>query len=418
MPDRLFTRYIEPTIDEALSDTPVVSLLGARQVGKSTLARQLNPKRAYISFDDESNLVAAKMDPMGFVAGLPSPVTLDEVQRVPELLPALKQAVDEFRFSGEEIAGRYLLTGSANLLLLPAVQESLAGRMQIIRLEPLSELEKQRRHFSVLQALLASELKIQINSKRAPTEALANAVSTGGYPEPVRRNWRRAKQWYREYLFAIVNRDVSMVADVRDQEEMTRLVEFLAIRTATLLNTSSLSNEMRLARSTVDKYITILERLFLVRRLPAWHRNQAKRLVKTPKIHMVDSGLATVLNGLSPTDWTPQGNKFGRLLESFVVQQIICQAGWVDPGLEFYHYRDKDQVEVDLVLQQGRDVWGIEIKRSANLQDSDARGLRRLAAQAGSEFCGGIMFYTGANCIALRSPRNCFAVPISKLWGG
>ncbi len=411
----LYPRHLMPIVSEALADTPVVCLLGARQVGKTTLAQRLKPKRAYISLDNRDTLAAAQTDPIGFIEGLPRPVILDEVQRAPEILPAIKLAVDRQRSPGQ-----FLLTGSANLLLLPAVQESLAGRMEVIRLQPLSELEKQRHKQSLLQALINGTLKTQIAAERKSVQTLAGAICSGGYPEPLQRGGKRARQWYREYLQTIVQRDVKDVADIRDQDELLRLVELLAYRTASLLNASSLANELNVGRKTVEKYISVLERLFLIRRLPAWHRNQAKRLVKTPKVHVVDSGLAATLNGLSAADWTSHADDFGHLLESFVVQQLICQAGWVNRDLRFYHYRDKDQVEVDLVIEQGRNIWGVEVKRAASVQAKDAIGLKRLAWQAGKHFQGGMVLYTGASCLPLtieNSDAKCFAVPISRIWG-
>lgn len=175
-----------------------------------------------------------------------------------------------------------------------------------------------------------------------------------------------------------------------------------------------MTNDLGIGRETVEKYLLILERLFLVRRLPAWHRNQAKRLVKSPKIHVVDSGLATAMNRLAVSDWYTHSSEFGALLESFVVQQLICQSGWLDYDLHFSHYRDKDQVEVDLVIEQGRDVWGVEIKRSATFQAKDGAGLKRLAAQAGEHFKGGILLYSGANCLSIG--ELLYAVPMDRLW--
>ena len=355
----LYPRYMTPVLEEALADTPVVCLLGPRQVGKTTLTRQLAPERTYLSFDDTTLLNAARQDPVGFIQALPERVTLDEVQHVPELLPAIKIAVDR-----ERIPGRFLLTGSANLLLLPGVQESLAGRVEVLHLHPLSEQEKHRSKGSLLKRLLDGEIKAEISQQQAVIDGLTQAVCDGGYPEPLTRTAVRARQWHRQYINAIIQRDVKEIAAIRDADELSRLIGLLSHRTATLLNYSSLANELRMRRETAEKYLTILERLFLVRKLPAWHRNRAKRLIKTPKVHIVDSGLATSLMGLTIDQWLTNGTEFGALLESFVVQQLICQADWTDRELRFSHYRDKDQVEVDLVIERGRDVWGGRGKKS------------------------------------------------------
>ena len=407
---RLYPRYIEPVLNAALADTPVVCLLGPRQVGKSTLVQQLRPKRAYISFDDQNLLDAARNDPISFVQGLPEPVILDEVQRVPELILAIKSVVDRKR-----TPGRFLLTGSANLLLLPRVQESLAGRVEVVQLNPLSEMEKQGGKSSLLQSLLAGAINTKISAKQDIVQGTAEAICSGGYPEPNARPASRARRWYKQYLNAIIQRDIKDIAAVRDESELMRLMESLAYRTANLVNVSNLSSDLGMDRETVDKYITILERLFLIRKLPAWHRSNAKRLIKTPKVHIVDSGLAAMLNRLKIEDWQSQSRDFGALLESFVVQQLICQAGWVDNDLAFSHYRDKEKLEVDLVIEQGRTVWAVEVKRAASVHKKDGAGLAKIAAQAGKNFEGGILLYSGANCLPLGVDK-CFAVPMDRLW--
>ena len=406
----LYPRYITPALKTALADTPVVCLLGPRQAGKTTLVQQLRPKKTYISFDDQNLLNAARNDPLGFVEGLPESVILDEVQRVPELMPAIKSAVDRQR-----TPGRFLLTGSANLLLLPRVQESLAGRVEIVQLHPLTEMEKQGSKKSLLKALLAGDIKTDLAATGNTVSGIPEAICSGGYPEPNARTASRARQWYRQYLDAIMQRDVSDVATVRDKNNLSQMMNMLAYRTANLLNISSLSGDLGIDRQTAEKYTGILEQLFLVRRLPAWHSNRGKRLVRTPKVHVIDSGLAATLNRLTTGDWRSQSTDFGALLESFVVQQLIGQAGWVDNDLTFSHYRDKDKVEVDLVIEQGRKVWGVEVKRSATLQKKVGAGLTRIAAQAGKNFQGGILLYSGVHCLPLTT-RSCFAVPLNKLW--
>jgi predicted AAA+ superfamily ATPase len=406
----LYPRYIEPVLKAALADTPVVCVLGPRQVGKTTLVQRLEPKRDYISFDDQNLLNAASNDPLGFVQGLPEKVTLDEVQRVPELLPVIKMSVDQHR-----IPGRFLLTGSANLLLLPRVQESLAGRVEVIHLHPLSEMEKQGGKKSLLQTLLSGNIKTRISSNDGVVQGVPEAVCQGGYPEPNTRGEAGARRWFRQYLNAIIQRDVQDIASVHKEDELVRLMELLALRTGNLLNVSNVSSDLGLDRETTEKYITILERLFLLRRLPAWHRNKAKRLIRTPKVHVVDSGLAAMLNRLTVGDWKFHGPDFGAMLESFVVQQLICQAGWLGDDLIFSHYRDKEKVEVDLVIEQGRNVWGVEVKRAATLKKKDGVGLRKLAAQAGRQFRGGILLYSGTSCLPI-DVENCFAVQLGELW--
>ncbi len=406
----LLPRYLQAKIEAALKDTPVVCILGPRQVGKSTLSQQLAPKRIYLTFDDLALHTAAKLDPTGFVQGLPEFVTLDEVQRVPELIVAIKAEVDRNR-----APGRFLLTGSANLLLLPKVKESLAGRVEIFYLHPLTEAEKNHCQPDFLSRLLSQKIKPAISQTQAMIEGVAERLCAGGYPEPNTRNPVRARNWYAQYLMTIIQKDVKDIAAIRDEDELRRLAELLALRTANLLNVTSLASDLSLRRETTDKYIGLLEHLFLVRRLPAWHNNRSKRLIKAPKIHWVDSGMAAMLNNLNAKDWTSFSTDFGPLLESFVVQQVTAQAAWLDEPLQLSHYRDKDQVEVDLVIEQGRNVWGIEVKRAASIQSKDGEGLQRLATQAGVNFKGGALIYCGNNCLPLKTP-NCYAVPINWLW--
>ena len=407
----LFPRLLAPVIREALADTPVVCVLGPRQTGKTTLVQQLAPDRAYISLDENNYHRTAVEDPEGFIASLPDAVTLDEVQRAPALLPSIKRAVDRDRRPG-----RFLLTGSANLLFVPKVTESLAGRMEIVQLQPLTEAEKERKPGRFLSALLEGSLKPNITGGTGRDEpGLAVRLVAGGYPEPLDRAPRRARQWHRQYLRGIVERDVQDVARVKGARELARLLELLALRSAQLVNASALANDLGLHRETVDHYLDVLERLFLVRRLPAWHRNTAKRLVKSPKVHLLDSGLRAALADLTSTDWLDRRERMGYLLESFVVQQLIAQAAWTDEDLRFWHYRDKDQVEVDIVMTRGRKTWGVEVKAAASLTHKDGQGLARLAERCGKDFQHGILLYAGRDLLPLGDKRM-LAVPLKELW--
>lgn len=408
---KLYARPLAASLKAALRDTPVACLLGPRQSGKTTLARMLEPRYAYVTFDDAATLAFARADPTGFVAALPPRAILDEIQRVPELLRTLKLAVDRDRRPG-----RFVLTGSANLLLLPGLGDSLAGRMEVVQLHPLTAAEQARAPGRFLAALLGGRLRpaIATAAPQAPL-ALAERIVAGGFPEAVARSAARARAWHREYLRLLLERDVREVARVRDTAAVGRLLEMLALRTAKLLNVSSLGNDLDLRRETVDHYLAVCERLYLVRRLPPWHRNQASRLIKSPKVHLLDSGLAATLTGLTAADWSRERTRFGHLLESFVVQQLVAQAGWTDPDLRYWHYRDKDQVEVDLVLTRGRQTWGVEVKWSVTATPADGQGLRRLSEQCGADYQGGVLLYAGNSAFALGDGRN-LAMPLARLW--
>lgn len=403
-------RAISSAVRTALADTPVVCLLGARQCGKTTLARRLEPERAFYSMDNPAHFETARADPAGFLQNLPDAVTLDEIQRAPELLPVIKIAVDQDRRPG-----RFLLTGSADLLLLPKVTESLAGRMETVRLHPFAEAEKERRPGRFVQALLDGAFRPEI--RPAPLRRdleLAERLVAGGYPEAQRQAPARVRRWHEEYLAAVIERGLGDVARVARADRLLQLLEALAAQTARLLNVSGLGRQLQLQRPTVLRHLSILERLFLVRRLRAWRRNPAKKAVTTPKVHLLDSGLAASLSGLRAADWVDNRSPMGPLLESFVVQQLAAQAAWTDSDLKLWHYRDHRGAEVDAVLTRGRDVWGIEVKASSSAGLGAGRGLRRLAEDCGERFRGGAVLYAGDSVLPLGG--GLLAVPVKELW--
>ena len=404
----LFPRALSAAVVAALDDNPVVALLGPRQSGKTTLARQLEPDRSFFSLDSGNHYRTAREDPAGFVRNLPARVTLDEIQRVPELLPEIKLAVD-----ADDRPGRFLLTSSANLLLLPKVTESLAGRMELAQLHPLTEAEKERRPGRFVQTLVEQGFRPELRPDRqADDHALATRLVTGGYPRVLARAPGRVRQWHRQYLREIIERDVQEVARIRDSDNLLRLLRQLAHRTAQTYNASRLARDLELQRPTVERYLSVLERLFLVRRLPAWRRDPYLSLAKAPKLHLLDSGLAATLGGLAASDWVDRRSRMGPLLETFAVQQIVAQAERTDPDLQVRHYRENDRLEVDAVLTRGREVWGIEVKASATA--GAGAGLARLAARCGRDFRSGVVLYTGDSILPLG--EKLLAVPISELW--
>jgi predicted AAA+ superfamily ATPase len=409
--DTLHPRFAEAPLVDALGDTPVVLIHGPRQSGKTTLAQRVGESRgyAYFSFDDGVPLSAARADPLGFVADLPERAVLDEVQRVPELFTALKSAVDRGR-----TPGRFLLTGSANVLLVPRLADSLAGRMEILRLHPLAQCELAGRRPKFLDALFAGGFKLQRSERLGP--ALAERIAAGGYPAALARQApRRRTTWYKGYIEALVQRDVRDLARISALDTLPRLLAHAAGQTARLFNASDLAAPFQQSRPTIRDYVTLLERVFLLELLPPWHTNRLSRLVKRPKLHMGDTGVACALLGLDAAALAKDREALGPLLETFVFQELRRQASWHEHAVTFHHFRDKDGTEVDVVLERGpREVAGVEVKASATVRESDFRGLRKLATAAGKRFVAGVVLYDGEATAGFGD--GLYAVPIRRLW--
>jgi hypothetical protein len=407
----LYPRYAEPRLIEALADSPVVLIHGPRQSGKTTLAQMVGePRRyAYISFDDDVARGAAEADPMGFVADLPERAILDEVQRVPALFTALKTAVDRKR-----VAGRFMLTGSANVLLVPKLADSLAGRIEIMRLHPLAQCELTRRAPRFLDVLFEGGFKTRRTERLAGR--LAERIAAGGYPAALARQaGRRRAAWYRDYLDALVQRDVRDLARISSLDALPRLLALAAAQTARLLNVADLAAPFQLSRPTIRDYVTLLERVFLLETLPPWHSNRVSRLVKTPKLHLGDTGLACALLGMDAAALSADRTLLGQLLETFVFQELRRQASWHEESLAFFHYRDRDGTEVDIVIERGaRAVAGIEVKAAATVTAADFHGLRKFRDAAGKRFVGGVVLYDGETSASFGD--GLFAVPLRALW--
>ena len=394
----------------ALADTPVVLLHGPRQCGKTTLARMVCEPAGYgyLTFDDDNLRAAALADPLGFVADLPARMVLDEVQRVPEIFTSLKAVVDRDR-----MPGRFLLTGSANVLLLPRLADSLAGRMDLVRLHPLAQCELARSTGGFVQTLLAAHFKPKRYSRLGP--ALAERIVAGGFPAALARMASRRRDWYRAYVEALVQRDVRDLARIASLDALPRLLQLAATQTARLINVSDLAGPFQLSRPTIRDYLTLLERVFLVEQLPPWHTSLLRRLVKTPKLHLVDTGLAAGLLRVDAAALLRDRALLGQLLETFVLQELRRQADAQDEAVAFHHFRDKDGVEVDIVLERGAfELAGVEVKAAASVNDSDFRGLRKLQAATGARFVCGVLLYDGEH--VLRFGDGLFAVPIGALW--
>ncbi len=412
-PAPLYHRHLQPRIAEALADTPVVLLSGPRQAGKTTLVRQfVGQARRYLTLDDAATLLSAREDPTGLVRSLDT-VVIDEVQRAPELLLAIKQAVDEDRRPG-----RFLLTGSANLMTLPKVADSLAGRMETLALLPLAACEIHGGNCRWLEALFAGEPpRVQPLAGRAQLgPALVRQVLCGGYPEALSRDSaRRRAAWARQYVDALIQRDVREMASVEKLDTLPRLLKALAQMAGQICNLAQLAGQVGLDAKTAGKYVALFEQLFLLRRVAPWSTNRLARIVKSPKVQFLDAGLLASLIGLTEEKVAQDRGPFGPVLESYVYGEILKQASWSEGDYSVFMYRDKDQVEVDFVIEdRAGGVLGVEVKAAATVRLADFSGLKKLASLAGQDFRGGVILYDGTETLPI-GPKL-WALPLSSLW--
>ena len=405
----MYPRFVRERIEEALSDTRVVLISGPRQSGKTTLAMDVaGDKTPFLTLDDANVLRSAADDPVGFVRGLDRAV-IDEVQRVPNLLLAIKNLVDD-----DKTPGRFLLTGSANLMTIPKVADSLAGRMEVIRLLPLSQAEIGGARSNFIDRAFAGEKPSA--DHMIVGEELVQTVLSGGYPEALsRKRWSRKQDWYHEYLDALVQRDVRDVAQIEQLSVMPRLLTVLAEHSGQLVNYSGIGAALDLNHVTTQKYVGVFESLYLVQTLRPWFTNRLKRLTKSPKLHFLDAGLLAAMRDVSPDVVKKDRTVFGPILETFVFSELRKIATWSAQRCSFAHFRDKDKNEVDIVLENRRgEVVGIEVKSSATASTADFAGMRKLAEACGGKFRQGILLYDHDKVVPFG--ESMFAAPLSSLW--
>jgi uncharacterized protein len=412
----MIRRHITDYLLQALQDTPAVLVNGARQTGKSTLVQSpevaLPQGRQYLTFDDPGVLAAAKRDPKGFITGLTTPVTLDEIQRAPELFPSIKVVVDRRREPG-----RFLLTGSANVLLLPNLSESLAGRMEVLTLWPFSQGEKMGTPEGFIDTSFSAHPKWAAGKAQAvPRDKLFRTVLAGGYPPVAARDaGTRRDAWFRSYLMTILQRDVRDIANVADLTAIPQLLQLTASRVGGLLNFADLSRSLGLPQTTLKRYFALLKTTFLVELLPAWSRNLGQRVIHSPKVYLNDTGLLAHVLGLTVERLVMEAGLIGGALENFALMELKKQSAWSQTRPQLYYWRTASGQEVDIVLEDsaGRLV-GIEIKASATLGANDVRGLETLARTAGKRWIRGLVLYTGDQVIPFA--RDLHGIPLPFLW--
>lgn len=409
MAANLTERHISRLVFDALADTPVVVVNGARQAGKSTLLESLEHPMDVVTLDNATTRASASFDPARFVDRPETTLAIDEVQRVPDLLLAIKESVDRDRRPG-----RFILTGSTRLLTTPRLSETLAGRVDIIDLWPFSVAERRGSRATFIDRLLSGALAECVAPPTTRSQYL-DLVVEGGYPEALQRDGTRRSRWFSNYVTTVVERLADDVAAIERLHEMPTLLQLCAARTGTEINVARLANETGIPARTLSTYLAHLQTVFLLQLLPAWSTNLSSKVVHKPKLILSDTGLAAHLLGLDRAGLDQADAPLGPLFENFVAMEVRKQLPLtvLDPSL--FHFRNRDGVEVDLVLQTRRgNVAGLEVKASSTVIGADFAGLRFLEQRLGPKFTAGVVLYTGTDLV--RFGKSLWAAPMSALW--
>jgi uncharacterized protein len=411
MPAEMFPRHARPLVLEALADTRVVFISGARQVGKSTLGREIVaglPAAQEFSLDRRETREAAVADPEGFIAELKGPVLIDEIQRAPDLLLAIKDAVDR-----DTAPGRFLLTGSANILSARTIKDALTGRMETIPLWPLAQSEINTSSINIVDALFGGEPPL-VSNATVGRDAFVSLTAAGGYPEARLRTGKRRDAWFASYLDTTLDRDLRDISDARKLSEIPRLLGLLATQAANVLSFRGIATKLDLTPDTVRQYVGLLQTVFLVRLLPAWRPGLSARETHAPKAYLVDSGLLAHLLGADEKRIAHDDQVTGKVLENFVVTELLKHADWAGNATRSYHYRQRAE-EIDLVFENRTgEIVAVEVKASSSVSRADVQPMVKLREATGARFKAGVVVCTGPRSTPLGD--RLWALPVSGLW--
>lgn len=407
----LLDRTIEDTVVEAMGSARAVALLGARQVGKSTLARVIADGRLpadLITLDDELSLARAVADPVGLIAGLGRRTVIDEIQRAPQLLLAIKARLDR-----DNSPGQFLLTGSANLRRIPTVSDALPGRVDYLTLWPFTQGELRGKREDFLSCLFRGEAP-RVTDAPVGRDGYVDLMLRGGFPEAQRRADAQRGRFFESYIASIVERDVAETSRVHEPGSVETILRLVAARSGSLARFDSLGRDAGISGKTAKAYVDVLERLFLVRVRRSWHVNLGQRQVKAPKLYIADPGLLAGLVGADRQRIGEDDGLAGALFETFVATELERQASWFPEALSFWHYRERDR-EVDLVVERpSGEVLGVEVKAGATVREGDFRGLVQMRERLGARLVAGVVLYAGER--ALPFGDGLWALPLSAMW--
>ena len=407
----LVERNVAGTVVCAMGDSRVVALLGPRQAGKSTLARKLAAEQLsadYLSLDDEPVRTLASGDPAGFIAACGRCTVIDEIQRAPELLLAIKSRVDR-----DTVPGQFLITGSANLLRIPTVSDALPGQVDYLTLWPLTQGELAGRRERFLARIFAGEPPVFYDAP-VGKHRYAEMLLTGGFPQAREHPPPARSMFFSSYVDSIVERDVGDVSRVRDPSSVGRLLRLVAARSGGLARYDALARDLGIDGKTVKNHLDVLEHLFLIRVRQPWHVNLGSRQVKAPKLYLSDTGLLGALVGADASRVGEDSGFAGALFETFVTTELERQASWFEQPLTFWHYRQAGR-KVDMIVERpSGEIIGLEIKASATVRTRDFAGLRHLRERVGERMVGGAILYAGAHTLPFG--KRTWAIPLRALW--
>ena len=417
----ILPRHLSAKLDKALGSARIVNIVGPRQAGKTTLVRDLYKNGKFITLDNESVLTAIENDPSGQLESLTTgfdaePLIIDEVQRSKGLVLTIKKTVD-----GNRRKGQFILTGSSNIFTSIRVADSLAGRMRVLKLWPLTVSEIRKRNPSTILTWALSpapKLAVLPTPEKTDRQAYIDIILRGGFPEIFPLEAEERQEYYRDYVDAIVDRDVADVLPVRKTDALRRLINQLAVRTATELNLSEICELVGVQRNTLDRYLEVLSRLSVVAKLGAWASGESRREIKNAKSHFVDTGVACALRRLTSESFRADANPaaLGGLMESFVYSELMRSAPYQDENFRFYHWRDSRGREIDILAESATQLIGIEVKASTTVSAQDFKHLRWFAEKGPgtTKKVTGLVFYLGQEKLSFGN--GIFALPVSTLW--